>query len=158
MPRVTPSRGASNACGTALHRCSWPPVGKPSLTRSTSRRSRGRWTTSNRCCVHLPLRERRVRAGSSRDPHVARGLHMTQRPIADYALLSDCHAAALVGRDGSIDWLCFPRFDSPSVFGHVLDEAAGRWCIRTVDTAEITRAYVPETLVLETTYPTASGV
>jgi alpha,alpha-trehalase len=82
---------------------------------------------------------------------------MTQKPIADYALLSDCHAAALVARDGSVDWLCCPRFDSPSVFGHLLDEAAGRWCIRTVDTAEVTRAYLPETLVLETTYATATG-
>src|SRR5262245_43484570 len=82
---------------------------------------------------------------------------MTQRPIADYALLSDCHAAALVGRDGSIDWLCCPRFDSPSVFARLLDEDAGRWCIRAVGPAEITRSYIPETLVLETTYTTTTG-
>src|SRR3954447_17178554 len=82
---------------------------------------------------------------------------MTQKPIADYALLSDCHSAALVGRDGSVDWLCFPRFDSPSVFGQLLDEGAGRWCIRTVDPAEVTRAYVTDTLVLETPYTTTTG-
>src|SRR5262245_30639852 len=82
---------------------------------------------------------------------------MSQRPIADYALLSDCHAAALVSRDGSIDWLCCPRFDSPSVFAHLLDEDAGRWSFRTVDEAEVTRAYISETLLLETTYTTASG-
>ena len=84
-------------------------------------------------------------------------IRMTQKPIADYALLSDCHAAALVARDGSVDWLCCPRFDSPSLFGHLLDEDAGRWCIRAVDATETTRAYVRDTLVLETTYTTATG-
>jgi alpha,alpha-trehalase len=78
-------------------------------------------------------------------------------PIADYALLSDCHSAALVSRDGSVDWLCFPRFDSPSVFGRILDGAAGHWAIRAAGDAEVTRRYRPETLVLETTYRTSAG-
>src|SRR5438874_4573963 len=82
---------------------------------------------------------------------------VTDTPIADYALLSDCHSAALVSRDGSVDWLCFPRFDSPSVFARILDEGAGHWSIRPVGQARSTRRYQPDTLVLETTYRTKTG-
>ena len=55
---------------------------------------------------------------------------MSSTPIADHALLSDRHSAALVSREGSVEWLCFPRFDSPSVFGRLLDDEAGHWSIR----------------------------
>jgi GH15 family glucan-1,4-alpha-glucosidase len=82
---------------------------------------------------------------------------MTHLPIAEYALLSDCHSAALLSSGGSIDWLCFPRFDSPSTFARILDLDAGHWSIRPVADAEITRRYQPETLVMETTFRTASG-
>jgi GH15 family glucan-1,4-alpha-glucosidase len=82
---------------------------------------------------------------------------MAGDPIADYALLSDCRSAALVGAGGSVDWLCFPRFDSPSVFGRILGDDAGFWAIRPVDATSTSRRYVGPSMVLETTYTTGSG-
>ena len=82
---------------------------------------------------------------------------MKATPIADYALLSDRHSAALVSRDGSIDWLCFPRFDSPSVFGRLLGDDAGHWSIRAANATQVTRRYLDRTMVLETTFRTSTG-
>ncbi len=82
---------------------------------------------------------------------------MKATPIADYALLSDRHSAALVSRDGSIDWLCFPRFDSPSVFGRLLGDNAGHWSIQAASTTNVARRYVDRTMVLETTFRTSTG-
>jgi GH15 family glucan-1,4-alpha-glucosidase len=83
---------------------------------------------------------------------------MTSTPIADYALVSDCHSAGLVSRAGSLDWLCLPRFDRPSVFGRLLDDAAGHWSISSVGESRSTRRYLDHTMVLETTFRAASGV
>jgi alpha,alpha-trehalase len=77
--------------------------------------------------------------------------------IADYALLSDCHSAALVSRFGSIDWLCAPRFDSASVLGRLLDPTAGHWSLTPEGVALITRRYLPETMVMETTFKVPTG-
>jgi GH15 family glucan-1,4-alpha-glucosidase len=85
-------------------------------------------------------------------------LEMSTTPIADYALLSDRHSAALVSRDGSVDWLCFPRFDSPSIFGRLLGDDAGHWSIRDKAATQVTRRYLDRTMVLETTFRTPTGV
>ena len=79
---------------------------------------------------------------------------MDSLPIGDYALLSDCRSAALVSRDGSVDWLCFPRFDAPSVFCRLLDAAGGRFAIRPAGEFQVSRRYVDQTMVLETTFTT----
>jgi GH15 family glucan-1,4-alpha-glucosidase len=78
-------------------------------------------------------------------------------PIGDYALLSDCRSAALVSRAGSVDWLCFPRFDAPAVFARILDPGAGHFAIRPAGEFQARRAYVDQTMVLETTFVTATG-
>src|SRR5205809_3695128 len=80
------------------------------------------------------------------------------QPVAEHGLLADSNSAALVARDGSIDWLCWPRFDSPSGFGRILDPAAGHWSIRPVGAFTSDRRYLPGTLVLETTFTTDTGV
>ncbi len=82
---------------------------------------------------------------------------MSMVPIADHALLSDCHGAALVTVDGSVDWLCFPRFDSPSVFGRLLDDEAGHWSIRPAGDYTVSRRYVDRTLVMQTTFVAPTG-
>jgi alpha,alpha-trehalase len=83
---------------------------------------------------------------------------MSQRPIGDYAVLSDSRSTALVSRDGSVDWLCFPRFDSPSVFARLLGPDAGHFSIRPVGDAVVQRRYREHSLVLETMFRTGTGV
>lgn len=80
-------------------------------------------------------------------------------PIEDYALLGNCRSAALVSRDGSIDWLCLPRFDAAAVFAALLgNEENGRWRLAPSDPVESsTRQYLEDSLILETVYSTASG-
>jgi GH15 family glucan-1,4-alpha-glucosidase len=83
---------------------------------------------------------------------------MTQR-IEDYALIGDCKSAALVGRDGSIDWLCWPRFDSPACFAALLGNSEnGRWLIRPRQAVvETKRSYRPGTIVLDTVFRSSHG-
>ena len=81
------------------------------------------------------------------------------RRIEDYALIGDCRTAALVSLDGSIDWLCWPRFDSPACFAALLDTPrAGRWLVAPADpAAKANRRYRPATMILETTFTTGAG-
>jgi GH15 family glucan-1,4-alpha-glucosidase len=79
-------------------------------------------------------------------------------PIEEYAFLSDCHTGALVARDGTVEWLCVPSFDSPSIFGSLLDREAGSFHFGPFGIYNPThREYVPGTNVLETTWRTPSG-
>ena len=80
--------------------------------------------------------------------------------IEDYAVIGNCETVALVGRDGSIDWLGLPRFDSPACFAALLGEPKhGRWLIAPADaSAEVSRRYCDDTLILETVFRTASGL
>ncbi|MGZ4592395.1 MAG: glycoside hydrolase family 15 protein [Actinomycetes bacterium] len=82
---------------------------------------------------------------------------MSSIPIADHALLSDRHSSALVTTSGSVDWLAFPRFDSPSVLGRLLGAEAGHWQVKPAGEWQSSRRYVDRTLVLETTFTGAQG-
>ncbi|HYX97191.1 MAG TPA: glycoside hydrolase family 15 protein [Geodermatophilus sp.] len=82
---------------------------------------------------------------------------MSRTPIADHAFLSDRHSSALIDRAGSVEWLCFPRFDSPSVFARLLDDDAGHWQVRPDGGWRSTRRYAGRSLALETTFTTPGG-
>jgi GH15 family glucan-1,4-alpha-glucosidase len=79
-------------------------------------------------------------------------------PITDYAFLSDCHTGALVAADGSVDWLCVPRFDSPSIFGSLLDRQAGMFRFAPYGiNVPAARSYEPGSNTLTTTWMTPTG-
>jgi GH15 family glucan-1,4-alpha-glucosidase len=83
---------------------------------------------------------------------------MSDTPLREHALLSDCGTAALVTSGGSVDWLCLPRFDSPPVFARLLDDSAGHFLIATAGGGSATRwTYRPSGLVLDTTWETPEG-
>ncbi len=82
---------------------------------------------------------------------------MSETSVGDFAFISDCQSAALVGRDGSVDWYCPERFDFPSVFARLLDEKGGHWAIRPAGPFETERAYLGDTMVLRTEFRTEKG-
>ena len=85
-------------------------------------------------------------------------LHSRFPRISSYGFVSDCHTGALIAPNGSVEWLCLPRFDSPSVFGSLLDRSCGFWRIGPPGLgAPVSRRYEPGTNVLETTWMTGSG-
>ena len=79
-------------------------------------------------------------------------------PIADYAFLSDCEVTALIAPSGSIEWMCLPRLDCPSVFGAILDRDAGRFRFGPENISEpADRRYLPGTMVVETSWDCGEG-
>ena len=85
---------------------------------------------------------------------------MPYLPIAQYGVIGDLHSAALIGSNGSIDWLCYPHFDSPSVFGALLDDdKGGRFQIHPVnDGVQTKQLYLPDTNILITRFLKADGI
>ncbi|HEU4771165.1 MAG TPA: trehalase-like domain-containing protein, partial [Candidatus Udaeobacter sp.] len=78
--------------------------------------------------------------------------------IQDYAIIGNGRSAALISKRGSLGWLCWPRFDSPSIFGAILDpKSGGHWRIRPANDSKVSRRYIESTNVLETTFLEASG-
>ena len=83
----------------------------------------------------------------------------TYPPISDYGLISDMHSCALVSKSGSIDWCCFPRFDSPAVFSRILDWGKGGYFkVAPEGVRSVSRRYLPGTTILETTFETDTGM
>jgi GH15 family glucan-1,4-alpha-glucosidase len=108
--------------------------------------------------------QRKEPAGNSQDTAgssqpVWSSVVQAYRPLGDYALISDCHSAALVSRDGSIDWCCFARFDARPVFARLLDwSRGGHFQVRPSAPYDASHRYVPATNVFETRFQTDSGV
>jgi GH15 family glucan-1,4-alpha-glucosidase len=87
------------------------------------------------------------------------GMYMGYLPIEDHGIIGDLHTAALVGTDGTIDWLCLPAFDSPSVFASILDdEKGGHFSLRPAEYTRSQQLYLPGTNVLLTRFSAPEGV
>lgn len=82
---------------------------------------------------------------------------MTAPRIEDYGFVSDCHAPALISKQGSVDWWCPPRADGPPVLGRLLDPGAGHWSIEVLGVTDVRRRYLPSTLILESTVTAGAG-
>jgi GH15 family glucan-1,4-alpha-glucosidase len=103
--------------------------------------------------VSAPTAGTKVRNGTT-----ATSINSPFPPIADYGFLSDCHTGALVASDGSIEWMCLPHFDSPSVFAAMLDRGAGSWRVGPYGLyVPAGRRYIPGTNLIETTWMTPQG-
>jgi alpha,alpha-trehalase len=110
--------------------------------------------------AHFPAGGERITLGVVNGASSDDGNETTQSfaPIADYAFLSDCESTALVAPNGSVEWMCLPRMDSPSVFGAILDRRAGSFRLGPDNVfVPAARRYLPGTMVLETSWGTETG-
>ncbi|MDY6843100.1 MAG: trehalase-like domain-containing protein [Thermodesulfobacteriota bacterium] len=81
------------------------------------------------------------------------------KKISDYGIIGDLHSIALIGLDGSIDWLCLPYIDSPSIFGALLDDKkGGRFSVSPLQEWDSVAEYIPDTNILKTTFRTRTGI
>jgi GH15 family glucan-1,4-alpha-glucosidase len=151
--KVTPSKNAAPArAGGTPNRNAAPPRAGGTPNRNAAPARAGGTPNRNAAPARAggtPNRATQTQSAAAPSPFP---------PIADYAFLSDCHTGALVAPDGTIDWLCVPRFDAPSVFGSLLDRQAGGFRFGpfgiNVPTA---RVYEPGTNILLTTWKTTTG-
>src|SRR6185312_9423598 len=102
-------------------------------------------------------RQGRMTTAATQPVAASAGERGASTPIGEYGLLADCNSAALVSRDGSIDWLCLPRYDSAAVLARLLDPDAGHWSLRPAGAFTAERRYLSGTLVIETIFRTESG-
>jgi len=84
-------------------------------------------------------------------------MNVAEPSVGDFALLSDCHSAALLGRDGTVQWYCVPRFDAPSIFARLLDPDGGHWSLHPVGARQLERSYLANTMIVQTTFRTSRG-
>src|SRR5215475_6810431 len=145
----------SACCATPSSRSRLSPRSTWPLSRSCTPPSRAsRWARP-----HADQTASRRPSITSRlpGPSTEERITVDSLPICDYALLSDCRSAALVSREGSVDWLCCPRFDGRSVFCRLVDAAGGHFAVHPTGNFQVERRYVDDTMVLETTFTTAHG-
>jgi GH15 family glucan-1,4-alpha-glucosidase len=146
------------ATSPASNAGAWPPW-DPTARRRTTPGARGNTRFPRLCCPWHLRQWRPGRLGPLQPPDPSFREQVTSHKIEDYALLGDTRTAALVSKDGSVDWLCAPRFDSPACFAALLGSAKhGRWLLTpTALPHGIQRRYRDDTLVLETDYETDGG-